>query len=230
MNKIISFLRSLRRHNDREWFEAHKDSYLEVKRLADELAERLIALVAEADPAAAAMRAADVTYRIYRDVRFSHDKSPYKTHIGIFINPPRGKKSWRYGYYFHLEPGNCFICGGNMPAPGPITKAIRRSIFDNIEEFIEIVENPAFRSYFPAVGMEHLKKVPAGYPGDWPYARYLKCKDWGVVHAVSDDFLTSPDAIERLRPMVAQIKRLNDFINYTVDTIEASDGTCFMRR
>lgn len=224
MSKIISFLRSLRRHNDREWFNAHKEQYLEVKAEADSLAASLIALVAEIEPAAASMHPSDVTYRIYRDTRFSADKTPYKTHIGIFINPPRGKKSWRYGYYFHLEPGNCFICGGNMPAPGPLTRAMRRSVYDNIEEFLEITEDPEFRSYFPQVGMERLKTAPKGFPKDWPHIDCLKCKDFGVIMTVEEDFLTSPGAADRLRPILRCIKRLNDFINYTVDEFEGNQG------
>ncbi len=152
MNDIIPFLRSLRSHNDREWFAANKERYLKVREAVEALASRLILLVGETDPSALHMRPSDVTYRIYRDTRFSADKTPYKTHIGIFINPPRGKKSWRYGYYFHLEPDNCFICGGNMPAPGPLTRALRQSVFDNIEEFRAIVEDEEFRRFFPSIG------------------------------------------------------------------------------
>lgn len=221
MSKTIRFLKSLARHNDREWFNAHKDEYLKVKAETDDLAERLIGLIAEFDPEASRMSARDVTYRIYRDTRFSTDKTPYKTHVGIFINPPRGKKSWRNGYYFHIEPTNSFLCGGNMPAPAPLTLAIRRSIYDNIEEYLEIVEDPAFKQYFPTVGMERLKMAPKGFPKDWPYIEYLKPKDFGTLMHVDDDFYSSPDLLERLRPIIAQIKRLNDFINYTVDEFES---------
>lgn len=220
MSKIIPFLRSLRRHNDREWFSQNKERYLQVKEEADALAQRLINLVAEFEPAAMRMTPRDVTYRIYRDTRFSTDKTPYKTHIGIFINPPRGKKSLRYGYYFHLEPDNSFICGGNMPAPAPLTKALRQSIYDNIEEYLEIVEDPEFKKWFPTIGMERLKMAPKGFPKDWEYIEYLKPKDFGTLMQVEDDFMTAPEAIESIRPIVAQIKRLNDFINYTVDEYE----------
>lgn len=222
MSKIIPFLRSLRRHNDREWFAAHKDGYLLVREEVEELASRLIVLVGELEPDALRMRPADVTYRIYRDTRFSTDKSPYKTHIGIFINPPRGKKSWRYGYYFHLEPDNSFICGGNMPAPGPLTRAIRQSVFDNIEEYLEIVEDEEFRALFPTVGLERLKVAPRGFPRDWPHIEHLKTRDYGTLLRVADDYLTLPGVEERLRPVLRQIKRLNDFINYTIDEHEAS--------
>ncbi|MDE5924309.1 MAG: DUF2461 domain-containing protein, partial [Muribaculaceae bacterium] len=128
MADIIKFLKALGRNNNREWFALHKEEYLKVKEEVDRLAERLIAIVATVDPDAARFRPADVTYRIYRDTRFSTDKTPYKTHIGIFINPPAGKKSPRCGYYFHLEPEEFLVCAGNMPLPGPLTRAIRQSI------------------------------------------------------------------------------------------------------
>ena len=220
MSKIIPFLRSLRRHNDRQWFAEHKDDYLAVREEVALLASHLIMLVGELEPDALLMRPADVTYRIYRDTRFSTDKTPYKTHIGIFINPPRGKKSWRYGYYFHLEPGNSFICGGNMPAPGPLTRAIRQSVYDNIEEYLDIVEDPEFSTLFPSVGLERLKVAPRGFPKDWPHIDHLKTRDYGTMLPVADDFLTSPGLDERLRPILRQMKRLNDFINYTVDEHE----------
>lgn len=222
MNDIIPFLRSLRSHNDREWFAANKERYLKVREAVEAMASRLILLVGETDPSALHMRPSDVTYRIYRDTRFSADKTPYKTHIGIFINPPRGKKSWRYGYYFHLEPDNCFICGGNMPAPGPLTRALRQSVFDNIEEFRAIVEDEEFRRFFPSIGLERLKMAPKGFPKDWPYIDYLKVKDFGTMMPVDDDYFISPGLEDRLRPVIAQAARLNDFINFTVDEFEGS--------
>ncbi len=220
MSKIIPFLKALRLNNDREWFAAHKAEYLDVKAEVEELAMRLISLVAEVEPSAAAMRVSDVTYRIYRDTRFSADKSPYKTHIGIFINPPFGKKSWRNGYYFHLEPGNCFVCGGNMPAPGPLMRAMRQSVYDNIEEYIDIVESAEFKAFFPTVGMDRLKMAPKGFPKDWEHIDYLKVKDFGTLMPVADNYLTSTGLAERLRPAIAQMKRLNDFINYAIDDYE----------
>lgn len=225
MKKIFSFLKSLSRHNDREWFSAHKPLYLEAKGLADALASRLIALVAEVDPEAARFGVKDVTYRIYRDTRFSGDKTPYKTHIGIFINPPAGKKSLRYGYYFHLEPGNSLIAAGNMPGPTALTNLIRRDIFDNIDEWLEIVESPEFAAYFPHVGSDPLVNAPKGFPKEWPYIEYLKPRNFGTEMPVSDDFFDSDGLEERLRPIIAQMKRLNDFVNYSVDNfVEQSDS------
>ena len=91
MKEILNFLKELKRNNNREWFVANKETYLSVKRKADILTYALIAKISEFDPEAARLRVEDCTYRIYRDTRFSPDKTPYKTHIGIYINPPKGK-------------------------------------------------------------------------------------------------------------------------------------------
>ena len=139
MKQVYQFLRALTRHNDREWFNAHKDEYLKVKQTTERFAAELLVALSEIDPDAALLDVKDVTYRIYRDTRFSTDKTPYKTHIGIFINPPKGKKSLRFGYYFHIEPGASLICAGNMPYPTKLTNMLRRDIYDNIDEWLSII-------------------------------------------------------------------------------------------
>ena len=120
MKEVYKFLKDLSRNNNREWFLANKQRYLDVKARVDELASLLIGLVSEFDPRASRLSASDCTYRIYRDTRFSNDKTPYKTHFGIFINPPLGKKGETLGYYFHLEPEASLVCeltSSTIPMP-----------------------------------------------------------------------------------------------------------------
>lgn len=218
---IYQFLGELAAKNNREWFNAHRDTYLLMNQNMCELAEQLIALVAEVDPAAANLRVQDVTYRIYRDTRFSLDKTPYKDHVGIFINPPRGKKSLRYGYYFHLQPGESLICAGNMPGPTALTNAIRKEIFNNVDEYLGIIEDPEFKRYFPTVGDDPLVKAPAGFPKDWEHIDLLKPRSFGALTQVPDSFYQESDTLaRRLRPILRQMKRLNDFVNYSVDIFE----------
>lgn len=219
---IYTFLRDLKLNNNRDWFHANKDKYLVVKQNVDELAEMLIRLVAEVEPSASNMRVADVTYRIYRDTRFSLDKTPYKTHIGIFINPPRGKKSLRYGYYFHLEPDNSLIAAGNMPGPTALTNAIRKEIFSNVEEYLSIIDDKEFKKYFPVVGEDPLVNAPKGFPKDWEYIDLLKPRSFGAYAMEKDSFFTKDGLADRLRPIIRQMKRLNDFVNYTVDDFESA--------
>ncbi|MDE6227611.1 MAG: DUF2461 domain-containing protein, partial [Muribaculaceae bacterium] len=101
MNEILAFLWELAANNNRDWFNENKETYQEVKRMVDSITQDLINRISKFEPQASMLSVSDCTYRIYRDVRFSTDKSPYKTHIGIFINPPFGKKSLRSGFYLH---------------------------------------------------------------------------------------------------------------------------------
>lgn len=221
ISQVYGFLTKLVSNNNRDWFKAHRDEYLEMNNNVDQLAQLLISLVAEVDPTAARMQVRDVTYRIYRDTRFSADKTPYKDHTGIFINPPRGKKSLRNGYYFHLQPGASQICAGNMPGPTALTNAIRREIYSNIDEYLAIIHDPEFVRYFPTVGWDPLVKAPTGFPRDWEYIDLLKPRSFGALTEVPDTFYTETRTLaERLRPVIRQMKRLNDFVNYTVDDFE----------
>lgn len=222
MKNTIKFLRNLKKHNDREWFNAHKDEYLKVKQTTDELTQRLIDTLAEIVPEASGLRVSDCTYRIYRDTRFSTDKTPYKEHIGIFINPPKGKKSLRCGYYLHLEPDNFLFAAGTICLPSPIVKAIRQSIYDEIDEYRSIVESSEFKSIFTSIGENFLKTAPKGFPKDWEFIDYVRPKDFCCSCRLSEETILSPDLPTLLRPVFEQAKRFNDFINYTID--EMTEG------
>lgn len=221
VKQIYSFLKKLEANNNREWFNEHRPEYLTMTDNYHQLAALLISLVGEVDPSAEQLRVQDVVYRIYRDTRFSTDKTPYKDHAGIFINPPRGKKSLRYGYYFHLQPGASIIAAGNMPGPTALTNALRQEIFANVEEYLDIIRDPEFTKYFPTVGADPLVKAPAGFPKDWEYIDLLRPRSFGAEIDVADSFYCDTETLtERLRPIIKQMKRLNDFVNYTVDGFE----------
>ena len=217
MEKIYSFLRLLAANNNREWFAANKPTYLAAKEEIERLTARLLVVTSQIDPQAARLQPSDCLYRIYRDTRFSPDKTPFKTHIGIFINPPGGKKSLTSGYYLHCEPDNSFIAGGTVCLPPPIIKRIRQDIYDNIEEYLDIVENPDFKQYFPTVGENLLKTAPKGFPKDWPYIAYLRPRDFCTTYRVSDSFMMKKDLPELVVPIFRQIKRFSDFLNYSIE-------------
>lgn len=217
MKKAISFLRSLRRHNDREWFNAHKDQYLEVKERVERLTERLIAGIAQWDPDASRLRPADCLYRIYRDTRFSPDKTPYKTHIGIYINPPYGKKNLRCGYYLHLEPDNIFVAGGAWCPDSKIIKAIRQDIFDNVDEYLEILHNKPYSDYFGTPGFDMLKTAPKGFPKEWEHIDLLRPRDFTVLCKIEDEIVGTPEFESEVLKRMEALKPLNDFFNYTID-------------
>lgn len=216
MKEALKFLKSLARNNNREWFNDHKDEYLKVKAKVDELTNQLILAVASFDPEAKYLTPADCTYRIYRDTRFSTDKTPYKTHIGIFINPPYGKKVNRMGYYLHIEPGNCLLAAGTVCLPSKTVAAIRQSIYDNIEEYIDIVRNPEFVEAYPEVGENCLKTAPKGIPRDWEHIELVRPKDYVATHHVKDEELFSPDFIDEARRIFSLAKPFNDFVNLAI--------------
>ncbi len=216
---LFSFLKDLAANNDRTWFNAHRERYEAARTTFEQLLTVAIAHISAFDESIRGIEPKDCTYRIYRDTRFSPDKTPYKTHMGGYINA-RGKKSDYCGYYIHLEPGNCMLAGGSYCPPPALLRALRQSVYDNIDEFRAIVEDPAFRRYFPVVGETFLKSAPKGFPKDFPYLKYLQCKEYTVYCPVEDRFFLQADFLDRMDDIFRQLKRFADFVNYTIDELE----------
>lgn len=216
---LLEYLKQLAANNNREWFQAHKDTYQAVQACFENFLGVVIARLSAFDDSVAHVQPKDCTYRIYRDVRFSADKSPYKDHIGGYINA-HGKKSNHCGYYIQLQPGNCMLAGGSWCMPPAMLKAVRQAVCDNIDEYRSIVEDPAFKQYFPTIGEEHLKTIPKGFPKDFPYPQYIQCKDFTVAYRVPDTFFGRSDCIDRMMDVFRQLKRFADFTNYTIDELE----------
>lgn len=213
---LLDFLSRLARNNDREWLATHRDEYLRVMAIRDSFAEELLRLVAQTDSRASLLRPKDCCYRLCRDTRFSADKTPFKTHIGIFICPPYGKKSPYCGYYFHLEPGNCFFAAGTIGWDGRILAAVRKSIYDEIDEYRSIVESREFRSCFGFPGENPLKTAPKGFDRNWEYIGYVRPRDF-VASSPGIESLYRDADISSLEPYIRQAKRFNDFLNYAVE-------------
>lgn len=222
MERVYSFLKDLKKNNNREWFNAHKDRYLEVKRFVDEFTQKVLNAMTPIDSRIGHLSPSDCTYRIYRDTRFSPDKTPYKTHIGIYICPG-GKKSIRCGYYIHLEPNNSFIGGGCWCPPPPILKGIRQDIYDNIDEYLEIIENPEFKSRYTEIGFDRLKTAPKGFPKDWEYIDLLKPRDYTVLAPVGDKFMKSSDVVNNIIDYFKIQMPFNQFIDFVFDEINQED-------
>lgn len=216
---IFQFLKNLSANNNREWFTEHREEYEEARNEFDNLLAAIIARISIFDESIRGIQPKDCTYRIYRDTRFSTDKTPYKSHIGGYINA-KGKKSNHCGYYVHIEPGNCMLAGGSLCLPTNILKAVRQAIYDNVEEYISIVEDPKFKKYYPVVGEDFLKTAPKGFPKDFKYIDYLKCKEFVCSYNVPDDFFFSSDFLDETDKAFRQFKRFSDFINYTIDDFE----------
>ena len=217
MQTIFEFLNELKLNNNREWFNTNKERWLDVRDRSEAIALRLIAEVAKFDPDAARLTPSDCIYRIYRDTRFSADKTPYKTHIGIYINPNGGKKSPRCGYYVHLEPGASCVAGGAWNPSAPILKSIRQDIFDNVEEYLEIIRNPEFAKYYPIVGEELLKTAPKGFPKDWEHIDLLKPRWFTATAPLPDRLMLSSKALSTISGLLRLLKPFDDFLNYSID-------------
>ena len=221
MKNILNFLKELSANNNREWFNNHKDEYLEVKRKIDEFTASLISALTEIEPDASLLSPADCLYRIYRDTRFSADKTPYKTHIGIYINPQGiatgGKKSEFCGYYIHIEPGNCFVAGGAWYPPAPLLKEYRSEIYNNIEEYLEIMNNPEFSDHFKPYWTEPLKTAPKGYPKDWEHIELLKPRSFTVAAHIPEREFCAKGNVERILKLCKILKPYDDFFNFTLE-------------
>ena len=215
MAEVFRFLEELRENNNREWFNAHKEWYLAVKAGHEDFINRVIPALAVTEPDVDGLTAKDCIFRIYRDVRFSPNKEPYKTHIGAYM-VKGGKQSPRAGYYVHIEPGNCMI-GGGIWCPEPsLLKALRKDVYDNIDEFTGIIRDAEFQKHYGLEG-EKLKKVPAPFPADFPEGDLLKYKSYTVSNYVPDSFFEGGDVVERCVERLLLMQPFNHFLNYTVE-------------
>jgi uncharacterized protein (TIGR02453 family) len=210
--QTLTFLRQLRKNNDKAWFDAHRKEYETAKKdfegFVAELLKALIPLEAEL----ANQQAKDCTYRIFRDVRFSKDKTPYKSHFGAFF--ARGGRKWDgAGYYLHLEPGAIFAGGGLwMPEPS-LLKKVRQEIDYDFPAFKEIVDNKSFRKLFPKLNGEALSRPPQGYDVNNPAIEFLKMKSLTAGHPMKDEDLTSGKAIKNVVGVFTTLSPLINFLN-----------------
>lgn len=221
IKRIFSFLQELSRNNNREWFNDNREEYEAVKIEFDIFTGSLIERLGTFEDGIKGMQPSQCTYRIYRDTRFSADKTPYKTHIGAYVNS-HGKKSTHCGYYVHIEPGNCMICVGSICWPSNILKALRKDIVENIDEYRSIVDNSEFKRYFPQIGEERLKTAPRDFPKDYEYIDYIKPKDFSCSYRVDDSFFldNSETLMDRIEAVFKVAKPFVDFTNCTIDDYE----------
>lgn len=223
LQKILGFLKRLASNNNREWFNAHKQEWREADTLCNSLTRRLLDGLAKTEPDCRRLNVADCRYRIYRDTRFSPDKTPYKTHIGIYINPPGGKKSLRGGYYLHLEPGNCLVGAGVWCPEGKLLRMIRQSIFDETDEYLSIINNPEFRKTFTVIGEDLLKTAPKDFPKDWEHIDLIRPRSYTALAPLEPFEGDDAEFAVRTLAVMKRAKPFNDFLNYTVDEYEHPD-------
>lgn len=211
----LEFLKKLNLNNNRDWFLENKSEYLKAKNNFETFAEKILNKVIENDPIMEGLEIKNCVYRINRDIRFSNDKSPYKTHLGAFMVRGGKQNGDRYaGYYFHVEPGNnSMIAGGAYIPPSDWLKAIRENIAENGDKLLSILEKSDFKKMFGSLDGEKLKSAPKGFPKDHPYIDLLRMKSFLVVRMISDKELLSDDCLKLVNKATKLIKPFNDFLN-----------------
>ncbi len=208
--KVLEFLSTLKENNDRDWFKANKQYYEEARAEFKSMVENLIPALAITNPLLGNLEAKDTIFRIYRDVRFSKDKSPYKIGMGAYM-APGGRKSLLAGYYLHIEPGNSFLAGGSYCPKGDYLKSIRSEIYYNNSEFNTILNSDNFKKLFGEIEGSRLKRPPVGFPKDFEDIELLKFKDYTILHRIDDEAVERPDF---LRTSVDVFNKMNPFIEF----------------
>ncbi|MGD0340277.1 MAG: DUF2461 domain-containing protein [Bacteroidales bacterium] len=212
----MQFLSDLKKHNDREWFAKNRKRYEEARVNFTDFIQAVINEITSFDPILKGLEAKSCIYRINRDIRFSNDKSPYKTHFGAFILRGGNKNMHTCaGYYIHIEPGNCMISGGAYIPPASWLSAIREKIDDQGDELLKICSDKEFVKYFGKIEGEKLKTAPKGYPKDHKFIELLKLKSFLATCLVSDEAATAKSyfnlIISGCRAMKPMIGFLNDY-------------------
>ncbi len=195
LKPLFTFLTGLAAHNERPWFQERKATYDQLRARFEEDAEFWFRALAQLDPALAGGGGRKSVFRVYRDVRFSKNKDPYKTHFSAYFTASPGKEVEAPGYYVQLGPnGQTLIAGGlYMPDKAQLA-AIRQEIDYNADELKALLAAPDFRRYFGSMGGDKLKKSPAAYSVDHPEIELLKHKSFTATHQLADiDVLNHDD-------------------------------------
>jgi uncharacterized protein (TIGR02453 family) len=211
MDKVLQFLKELSENNSREWFNDNRKRYEESRDKVIFLTDVLINEIGEFDSGVRGLSAKNCVYRIFRDVRFSKDKLPYKTNFGSFICKG-GRKSMNPGYYFHIEPGGSFIGGGIYMPPAEQLKAIRNYMAEHAEEFEDIIDEPGFKKNFPEMYDDKLKTAPKGFPKDHEFIRLLRYKSFIFSKALKDEMVLSDKYVAKMVQSFNELQPVNSFL------------------
>lgn len=212
----IDFLKELKRNNNRDWFIANKKKYEAASGDFFAFTEQLLAGISSFDGRMKAVTAKDCIFRINRDIRFSADKSPYKTHFGAYM-APGGRKDMTAGYYMHLEPGQSFIAGGCYMPPTAMLEKIRKEIAWNYKDFLKITKNKTFKKNFQGFEGEKLKKPPRGFDPDHEAIELLKHKSFIVSSELSNSMLIVAGAEKTVTGICKSIYPLNEFLRQATE-------------
>jgi uncharacterized protein (TIGR02453 family) len=212
--EAIIFFKNLKRHNDREWFEQHKHEYEEYAKLP------MQSFIASLQPHFSSfapefeLNPKKAIFRIYRDIRFSNDKTPYKTHIAAhFVLRGKERGLVGSGYYFHIEPGEVFIGGGIYMPDSDQLKKIRSALADHGEDFLAVVGSRAFKKRFGEIKGNSLQRIPKGYDESHPMAQWLKLKQFFVGISLPESACYKESLVETIASICKDATPLIRYLN-----------------
>lgn len=211
---MMDYLSALSMNNNREWYHANKDDYKKANGEFENLLQALILEIGKFDSSILKNNPKDLTFKLVRDTRFSHDKSPYNPAFRAHISS-RGKLPVPVGYYIMIKPGDQSFLGGGLFADmfKDATTMVRDYIAGNGEEWEAILQDPEFQKYFRVQGTA-LKRVPSGYEKEHPQAEYLKFKSWYLEYPIKDEEWNHGDAFPAKAAEIFRImKPFNDYLN-----------------
>jgi uncharacterized protein (TIGR02453 family) len=218
--ETFDFLKQLALHNNKPWFDEHRNIYLAARENFEQFVEILIQKLVIIDKSITGTTAKKAMFRIHRDVRFSKNKTPYKINMSASFSRG-GKKSVFADYYVHLQPGNSSYAGGGVWMPeGDVVKNIRQEIDYNFSEWQKIINAASFRKAFGT--LEHsegqtLLQMPRGYEKDNPAAEFLKLKSWVATHNISDEDLMKRGSATRVAKVFENLQPMILFLNRALE-------------
>jgi len=216
MQEVLNFLSELKENNNKEWFDQNRNRYEASRKKVLFLTELVIHEIAKFDPEIGIQDPKNCVFRIFRDVRFGLDKTPYKTNMGSFI-AKGGRKSTSAGYYLHIEPGSSFVGGGSYCPPADALKAIRTEIFDHPEDFRQLIRNDSFLKVYPEMYDDKLKTAPKGFPKDFSEIDLLKYKSYAFTSRLSDSDVIGEAYVTKTVTAMKQLHPVNRFLNTALD-------------
>ena len=215
MKEIYDFLTNLEANNNREWFDENRDIYQKTRSQFLHLTEVLINEIRSFDNEIPFLDPKKCVFRIFRDVRFSNDKRPYKSNYGTFISKD-GRKGGSPGYYLHIQPGELFLGAGIYMPEADRLKAVRTEIFNHPQDFIELVEDPDFKNHFELYEGDKLKTAPKGFPKEFEHIDLLRHKSYFGSAKIPKEKWFEPDIVDFIVERYRLLTPFVHFLNYAL--------------
>lgn len=216
---ILPFLIELKQNNNKEWFDANKDWFIQAKTDFETIVGQILHALTPLDSQLVGLTAKECVFRIYRDVRFSKNKAPYKDHFGAYM-AAGGRKSDRAGYYIHIEHNNSFVATGAYCPPAPFLREIRENIVDNPLKFKNIIEHPTFANNFELMN-EKVKTAPRGFDKNFEHLELIKYKNYIGTSKLSNQQVAADNYVTTTTERFKQGIPLNNYLNYIAINMDA---------